>query len=60
MMLRHMNLNNYADRIEKATLGNIEDLHWNEENQMYCDVNVNDDGKRLRRGPAQYSELTAR
>ena len=23
MMLRHMNLNNYADRIEKATLGTI-------------------------------------
>ncbi|KAI0078991.1 glycoside hydrolase [Panus rudis PR-1116 ss-1] len=29
--------------IESAILGNIEDLHWSEENQMYCDVNVNDD-----------------
>ncbi|EKM55733.1 glycoside hydrolase family 63 protein [Phanerochaete carnosa HHB-10118-sp] len=29
--------------IERATLDNIEDLHWNEEHQMYCDVNVNDD-----------------
>ena len=33
--------------IEKATLDNIEDLHWNEENQMYCDVNVNEDGKPI-------------
>lgn len=29
--------------IEKAILDNIEDLHWNEEEQMYCDVNVNDE-----------------
>ena len=29
--------------IERATLDNIEDLHWNEEHQMYCDANVNDD-----------------
>ncbi|THH33902.1 hypothetical protein EUX98_g303 [Antrodiella citrinella] len=29
--------------IEKATLDNIEDLHWNEEHQMYCDANINDD-----------------
>lgn len=29
--------------IEKATLDNIEDLHWSEEHQMYCDANVNDD-----------------
>lgn len=21
------------------------DLHWNEEEKMYCDLNVNDDGK---------------
>ncbi|KAJ3808205.1 glycoside hydrolase [Lentinula lateritia] len=29
--------------IEKAILDNIEDLHWNEEQQMYCDANVDDD-----------------
>ncbi|KIP04785.1 glycoside hydrolase family 63 protein [Phlebiopsis gigantea 11061_1 CR5-6] len=29
--------------IERATLDNIEDLHWNEEQQMYCDANVNED-----------------
>ncbi|KAH8107152.1 glycoside hydrolase [Cristinia sonorae] len=29
--------------IEKATLDNIEDLHWSEENKMYCDANVNDE-----------------
>ncbi|CAL1704069.1 unnamed protein product [Somion occarium] len=29
--------------IERATLDNIEDLHWSEEHQMYCDVNVNDE-----------------
>ncbi|PSR88880.1 hypothetical protein PHLCEN_2v5029 [Hermanssonia centrifuga] len=29
--------------IERATLDNIEDLHWSEEHQMYCDANVNDD-----------------
>ncbi|KAG6865863.1 hypothetical protein C0991_010944 [Blastosporella zonata] len=29
--------------IEKAILGNIDDLHWNEEEKMYCDVNVNDE-----------------
>ncbi|KAF8061451.1 glycoside hydrolase [Lyophyllum atratum] len=29
--------------IEKAILGNIDDLHWNEEQKMYCDVNVNDE-----------------
>jgi len=28
--------------IEKAILNNIEDLHWNEEKQMYCDVDVDD------------------
>ncbi|ESK85883.1 mannosyl-oligosaccharide glucosidase [Moniliophthora roreri MCA 2997] len=32
----------YAE-IEKAILDNIEDLHWNEEQQMYCDVNVDND-----------------
>ncbi|KAF9009372.1 glycoside hydrolase family 63 protein [Cyathus striatus] len=29
--------------IEKAILDNIEDLHWNEEEQMYCDLNVNEE-----------------
>ncbi|KAF8352343.1 glycoside hydrolase [Amanita rubescens] len=29
--------------IEKAILDNIEDLHWSEEMQMYCDVGVNDE-----------------
>ncbi|KAF8226175.1 glycoside hydrolase family 63 protein [Tricholoma matsutake] len=29
--------------IEKAILGNIDDLHWNDEQKMYCDVNVDDD-----------------
>jgi len=32
----------YAE-IEQAILDNIDDLHWNEEEQMYCDVNVNAD-----------------
>jgi mannosyl-oligosaccharide glucosidase len=29
--------------IEKAILDNIEDLHWDEEQKMYCDVDVDDD-----------------
>jgi len=29
--------------IEKAILDNIEDLHWSEEQQMYCDANINED-----------------
>ncbi|KAJ7063071.1 glycoside hydrolase [Mycena amicta] len=29
--------------IEQAILGNIDDLHWNEERQMYCDANVDSD-----------------
>ncbi|KAF9566233.1 glycoside hydrolase [Agrocybe pediades] len=28
---------------EKAILDNIEDLHWNEEQKMYCDVNVDNE-----------------
>ncbi|KAF5324636.1 hypothetical protein D9611_004403 [Ephemerocybe angulata] len=29
--------------IEKAIIGNIEDLHWNEEEKMYCDADINED-----------------
>ncbi|KAF8162958.1 glycoside hydrolase family 63 protein [Crassisporium funariophilum] len=29
--------------VEKAILDNIEDLHWNEEEKMYCDLGVNDE-----------------
>lgn len=29
--------------IEKAIIDNIDDLHWNDEHQMYCDVGVNQD-----------------
>ncbi|KAI0371740.1 glycoside hydrolase [Pilatotrama ljubarskyi] len=31
------------EEIAKATIENIDDLHWSEENQMYCDVSVNDE-----------------
>ncbi|CAA7265444.1 unnamed protein product [Cyclocybe aegerita] len=30
-------------QVEKAVLDNIEDLHWNESEKMYCDLNVNDE-----------------
>ncbi|KIJ69518.1 glycoside hydrolase family 63 protein [Hydnomerulius pinastri MD-312] len=29
--------------IEKAIIDNIDDLHWNEDAQMYCDVGINSD-----------------
>ncbi|KAI0340653.1 glycoside hydrolase [Trametopsis cervina] len=29
--------------IYKATVDNIEDLHWNEVEKMYCDANINED-----------------
>lgn len=29
---------------EQAVLNNMEDLHWNAEEKLYCDVSVNDDG----------------
>ncbi|KAL4074525.1 glycoside hydrolase family 63 protein [Scleroderma yunnanense] len=29
--------------IEQAIINNLDDLHWNEQNQMYCDVGVSQD-----------------
>ncbi|KAF9533425.1 glycoside hydrolase [Crepidotus variabilis] len=29
--------------VEKAVLENLEDLHWNEEEKMYCDLGVNEE-----------------
>ncbi|KAG0149919.1 hypothetical protein CROQUDRAFT_652883 [Cronartium quercuum f. sp. fusiforme G11] len=31
------------EKIYSAIVANIDDLHWNEEKQMYCDVSVNDE-----------------
>jgi mannosyl-oligosaccharide glucosidase len=33
----------YYANMEKAVIDNLDDLHWNEESQMYCDVGVDDD-----------------
>ncbi|KAA1471225.1 glycoside hydrolase [Dentipellis sp. KUC8613] len=33
----------YFLEVEKAIIANIDDLHWDEEEQMYCDANVNDE-----------------
>ncbi|TFY83454.1 hypothetical protein EWM64_g561 [Hericium alpestre] len=33
----------FYEGIEKAITDNIDDLHWNEKEQMYCDVSVDDD-----------------
>jgi mannosyl-oligosaccharide glucosidase len=30
-----------------AIAGNIEDLHWSEEEQMYCDASIDEDGASL-------------
>ncbi|KIM49430.1 glycoside hydrolase family 63 protein [Hebeloma cylindrosporum] len=30
-------------KVEQAVLNNIDDLHWNEKEQMYCDLNVDDE-----------------
>lgn len=34
----------YEEQYE-AIVGNIEDLHWSEDEQMYCDVSVDEDGE---------------
>ncbi|PVF95183.1 glycoside hydrolase [Serendipita vermifera] len=37
----------YFEEVEAAVLGNLEDLHWNAEEEMYCDVSVNDDDESV-------------
>ncbi|KIM30861.1 glycoside hydrolase family 63 protein [Serendipita vermifera MAFF 305830] len=37
----------YFTEVETAILGNLEDLHWNAEEEMYCDLGVNDDDESV-------------
>ncbi len=31
---------------QRKTDSSLKDLHWSEEEQMYCDANINEDGKQ--------------
>ncbi|KAI0319816.1 glycoside hydrolase [Amylostereum chailletii] len=33
----------YFAEVERGVIDNLDDLHWNEEEQMYCDLGVNDE-----------------